>query len=105
MEWLTIAGMSTGQLRIPLGRVICNIYRMVGRSIANPTRGAKRRGANMPPRSDIEAMDQPTVLYMIYRMVSAQQTNLFALDSRTFRRDAIFHLEVDMTYNEPRHNT
>ena len=30
----------------------------------------------MPPRSDIEAMDQPTVLYMIYRMLSAQQTNL-----------------------------
>ena len=28
----------------------------------------------MPPRSDIEAMDQPTILYMIYRMVSVQQT-------------------------------
>ena len=27
-------------------------------------------------RSDIEAMDQPTILYMIYRMVSAQQTFL-----------------------------
>ena len=30
----------------------------------------------MPPRSDIEAMDQPTVLYVIYRMVSVQQKNL-----------------------------
>ena len=32
---------------------------------------------NMPSKSDIEAMDRPTVLYVIYRMVSAQQTNLF----------------------------
>ena len=34
----------------------------------------------MPPRSDIEAMDRPTVLFIIYRMVSAQQTNLFVCD-------------------------
>ena len=33
---------------------------------------------NMLPRSDIEAMDRPTVLYVIYRMVSAQQTKLSA---------------------------
>ena len=32
----------------------------------------------MPPRSDIEAMDRPTVLYVIYRMVCAQQPNLSA---------------------------
>ena len=57
MEWLTITGMSTGQLCVPLGRVICNIYCMVERVIADPTRGAKRQGTNMPPWSDIEAMD------------------------------------------------
>ena len=33
-------------------------------------------GVYMPPRSDIEAMDRPTVLYVIYSMVSVQQTNL-----------------------------
>ena len=32
----------------------------------------------MPPRSDIEAIDLPTVLHIIYRMVSVQQTNLSA---------------------------
>ena len=30
----------------------------------------------MPPRSYIEAMDRPTVLYILYTMVSAHQTNL-----------------------------
>ena len=40
------------------------------------TRGAifteeRRVEVNMPPRLDIEAMDLPTILYMIYRMVSA----------------------------------
>ena len=59
----------------------------------------------MPPRSDIEAMDRPTVLYVIYRMVSAQQTNLLCEMAKHFQRDAIFHSEVDMTYNKPRHNT
>ena len=46
---------------------------MVGRSIANIYdlrryiyRGAKRRGKYMSPRSYIEAMDLPTVLYTIY---------------------------------------
>ena len=32
----------------------------------------------------IEAMDRPTILYIIYSMVSVQQTNLFVCDSRTF---------------------
>ena len=32
----------------------------------------------MPSRSYIEAMDQPTILYILYTMVSAQQTNLLA---------------------------
>ena len=31
----------------------------------------------MPPRLDVEAMDLPSILYMIYRVVSAQQKNLF----------------------------
>ena len=30
----------------------------------------------MPPRSDIEAIDQPTVLYILYGTISVQQTNL-----------------------------
>ena len=30
----------------------------------------------MPPRWFIEAMDRPTVLYILYTMVSVQQTNL-----------------------------
>ena len=59
----------------------------------------------MLPRSDIEAMDRPTILYMIYRMVSAQQTNLLCEMAEYFKNDAIFHFEVDMPYNEPRHNT
>lgn len=37
---------------------------------------------NMQPRSDIEAIGRLTILYMLYRMVSAQQTNLFAWDGR-----------------------
>ena len=32
----------------------------------------------MPLRSDIEAMNRPTVLYIIYRMVSVEQANLSA---------------------------
>ena len=59
----------------------------------------------MLPRSDIEAMDRPTILYMIYRMVSAQQMNLLRDTVKHFQNDAIFHLEVDMPYNEPRRNT
>ena len=61
---------------------ICIIYSTVGRYIANIyDRGAmftevRSAEINMAPRSDIEAMDGPTVLYVIYRMVSAQQTNL-----------------------------
>ena len=30
----------------------------------------------MQPRSDIEAMDLPTTLYIIYHMVSVQQMNI-----------------------------
>ncbi len=50
----------------------------------------------MPPRSYIEAMDRPTVLYIIYTMVSAQQTNL--LPENASQNDAIFAQEVYRIY-------
>ena len=62
---------------------ICIIDSMAGRSIAYIS-DPRRHITNMQPRLDIEAMDRPTILYMIYRMVSAQQTNLFTQDSRIF---------------------
>ena len=71
---------------------------MVGRSIANILdRGAifteaRSTEVNMPPRSDIEAMDRPTVLYVIYRMVSAQQTNLSVCDGRILSKRRHFLL-------------
>ena len=40
----------------------------------------------------IEAMDRPTILYIIYSMVSVQQTNLFVCDSRTFPQRRHFSL-------------
>ena len=46
----------------------------------------------MPPRSYIEAMDRPTILYILYTMVSAQQTNL--LPKNASRNDAIFAQKV-----------
>ena len=52
----------------------------------------------MPPRSDIEAMDQSTILYVIYRMVSAQQTNLVHETVEHFQNDAIFHPGVYSSY-------
>ena len=42
---------------------------------------------------------------MIYRMVSAQQTNIFCETTEHFWKDAIFHSKVDMTYNKPRRDT
>ena len=42
----------------------------------------------MSPRSYIEALDRPTILYILYTMVSAQQTNL--LPKNVLRNDAIF---------------
>ena len=50
----------------------------------------------MPPRSYIEAMDQPTVLYILYTMVSAQQTNL--LPKNASRNNAIFAQKVYRIY-------
>ena len=42
----------------------------------------------MPPRLYIEAMDRPTVLYILYTMVSAQQMNL--LPKNASQNDAVF---------------
>ena len=51
----------------------------------------------MPPRSYIEGMDRPTVLYILYyTMVSAQQTNL--LPKNASRNDAIFAQKVYQIY-------
>ena len=50
----------------------------------------------MPPRSCIEAMDLPTVLYILYTMVSAQQTNL--LPKNASGNDAIFAQKVYRIY-------
>ena len=50
----------------------------------------------MPPRSYIEAMDRPTVLYILHTMVSAQQTNL--LPKNALRNDAIFAQKVYRIY-------
>ena len=47
-------------------------------------------------RSYIEAMDRPTVLYILYTMVSAQQTNL--LPKNASRNDAIFARKVYRIY-------
>ena len=46
----------------------------------------------MPPRSYIEAMDRYTVLYILYTMVSAQQTKL--LPKNASRNDPIFAQKV-----------
>ena len=50
----------------------------------------------MPPRSYIEAMDRPIVLYILYTMVSAQQMNL--LPKNALRNDAIFAQKVYRIY-------
>ena len=56
----------------------------------------------MPPRSYIEAMDRPTVLYILYTMVSAQQTNL--LPKNASRNDAIFAQKVYRIFNSIQFN-
>ena len=81
------------------------IYNTVGRSIADiydPRRhiyqGAKRRGkyAAEVVYIYIEGMDQPTVIYIPYTMVSVQQTNL--LPKSASRNDAIFAQNVYRIY-------
>ena len=60
--------------------LLCNMCSTVGRSIADISdprrhiyRGTK---VNMPPRSDIEAIDRPTVLSILYSKICAQQMNI-----------------------------
>ena len=72
--------------------LLCNICSTVGRSIADISdprwhiyRGTK---VNMPSRSDIEAIDQPTVLSILYSTISVQQTNL--LSENASQNDTIF---------------
>ena len=50
----------------------------------------------MLPRSYIEGMDRPTVLYILYTMVSVQQTNL--LPKNALQNDAIFAQKVYRIY-------
>ncbi len=57
---------------------------------------ARSAEVNMPPRSYIEGMDWPTVLYILYTMVSAQQTNL--LPENASQNDAIFTQKVYQIY-------
>ena len=70
------------------------MYSTVGRSIADISDPRQhicqgtRTKVNMPPRSDIEAIYQPTVLYILYSTISVQQMNL--LPENTFKNDAIF---------------
>ena len=56
----------------------------------------------MPPRSYIEAMDRPTVLHIIYTMMSAQQTNL--LPENASQNDAILPKKY-IGYMRPLRNT
>ena len=51
----------------------------------------------MPPRLYLEAMDRPTALYILYTMVSAQQTNLLRKNASR-RNDAIFALKYRILY-------
>ena len=50
----------------------------------------------MPPRSYVEVMYLPTVLYILYTMVSAQQTYL--LPKNALRNDTIFAQKVYRIY-------
>ena len=63
---------------------------------------AQSAKVNMPPRSYIEGMDQPTVLYILYTMVSAQQMNL--LPKNDSQNDAIFPQKY-IGYMQPLRNT
>ena len=47
-------------------------------------------------RTYIEAINRPTVLYILYTMVSAQKTNL--LPKNALRNDAIFAQKVYQIY-------
>ena len=47
----------------------------------------------MPPRTDIEALERPNILYTLYSLVSVQQTNRFAYDGRIFLKQHHFSLK------------
>ena len=80
-----------------------------------PTRGAiltetQSAEVNLPLRLDIEAMDRPTILYMIYihLMVSAQDEMFCARRSNIFETIPFFTRRLvclSMPYTEPRCNT
>ena len=55
----------------------------------------------MPPRSDIEAIDRPTVLYILYSMIGAQQTNLLP---EKLPKTALFFPKIDIAYIRPPRN-
>ena len=55
----------------------------------------------MPLRSDITAMDQPTVLYILHSTIIAQQTNVLPVN--TSQNDAIFP-KKSMAYIRPPRN-
>ena len=83
---------------------ICIIYSTVGRSIADISdRGANNRGKYATKVRYIQAMDQPTVLYVIYRMVIVQLMNLSAWDCWTFSKrrhfslGGVFHLYMTLS--------
>ena len=48
----------------------------------------------MPPKSDIKAINQPTVLYILYSTISVQQTNLLP---ENVSKTMPFFSKVDMT--------
>ena len=63
---------------------------------------AQSTKVNMSSRSYIEAMDRPTVLYILYTMVSAQQTNF--LPKNASQNDAILP-KTYIGYMQPLRNT
>ena len=83
LHYITLHYITLHYITLPWYIATCTVYSMVRRSIAYMSE-PRHHITNMPPRLDIEAMDRPTILYLIYRMVSAQQMDLFARDSQIF---------------------
>ena len=63
---------------------------------------AQNAEVNMPPRSYIEAMNRPIVVYILYTMVSAQLTNLCL---KMLRAMMPFSPKKDIGYMQPLRNT
>ena len=70
---------------IPNADTTRNIYSTVGRSIADRY---IRHEVNMLPRLDIEVIDRPIVLYILYSTISVQQTNL--LPENASQKNTVF---------------